>query len=137
LKRLLAIDYGERRIGIALSDPVQIIAFPYIIIDTKKTPLFFSKIAEIVNEQDIEKVIIGIPLDINGKETEKSIQIRNFAKELKQYIDLPIIFWDESYTTQEATKILHLKKKSLKKNKYRLDMIAASLILKDYLANRK
>ncbi|MEA3476160.1 MAG: Holliday junction resolvase RuvX [Candidatus Cloacimonadota bacterium] len=137
MKRLLAIDYGERHIGIALSDPAQLIAFPYLTIDTKKTPLFFSKIAEIVNKQDIEKVILGIPLNTENVETKKSIQIRNFAKELKQYIDLPIIFSDESCTTQEAIKVLHLKKKSLKKNKFRLDMIAASLILKDYLANRK
>jgi len=136
LKRLLAIDYGERHIGIALSDPEQLIAFPYLTIDTRKIPSYFFKIAEIVINQEIEKIINGIPLSTDNNETKKSKQVRDFAKVLERYVDLPIIFWDESFTTQKATKVLNIQKKSLKKNKSKLDMIAASLILKDYLENR-
>ena len=137
MKRLLAIDYGERHIGIALSDSGQLIAFPYLTIDTRKIPLYFIKIAEIVKDQDVGKIVIGIPLNTENIETKKSKQVRDFAKELEKYVHLPIIFWDESYTTQKATEVLNIQKKSLKKNKSKLDMIAASLILKDYLTNRK
>ena len=129
----MAIDYGERHIGIALSDADQLISFPFLTIDTRKTPLYFQKIAEIAKEQDVEKIIVGIPLTTDAKETTKSKKIRTFADKLTQYVDLPIVFCDESYTTKEASRVLHLQKKSLKKNKSKLDMISASIILRDFL----
>jgi putative Holliday junction resolvase len=133
----MSIDYGERHIGIALSDPEQFISFPFLTIDTRKTPSYFQKIAEITKEQDVEKIIVGIPLSIDGKETTKSKKIKAFTDKLAQYVDLPIAFWDESCTTKEASKILSLQRKSIKKNKSKLDMIAASLILRDFLRSQK
>ena len=136
MKRLLAIDYGERHIGIALSDTDQLIAYPYLTIDTRKTPQFFQRIAEITKQQDIEKIIVGLPLNVDNLETKKSKQIKIFTKGLQNFVSLPIIFWDESFTTKKASEVLKIQKKSMKKNKSRLDMIAASLILKDFLQNR-
>ena len=133
----MAIDYGERHIGIALSDSKQLFAFPFLTIDVKKTSSYLEKIAEIVNEQNVGKIIVGIPLSAEDEETYKSKKIRSFAQTLSKYIKLPIIFKDESFTTHRATKVLHSQKKSLKKNKSKLDKIAAALILKDYLDSKE
>ncbi len=129
----MAIDYGERRIGIALSDTEQLIAFPFLTIDTRKNPLYLQKIVQLVLEKKVKKIIIGNPLSIDNKETEKSKDIKIFAGKLAKYLKVPILFWDESLTTHKAIEILHRQKKTIKRNKSKLDMIAASLILKDYL----
>lgn len=132
----MAIDFGERRIGIAISDSDQLFAFPLLTIDVKKSPAFLDKIVKIVNEQEVGKIIVGIPLTVDGKETNKSKQIKKFADKLSKYINIPIEFQDESLTTLYASEVLHLQKKSLKKNKSKLDKIAAALILRNYLESK-
>ncbi len=132
----MAIDFGERRIGIAISDSDQLFAFPLLTIDVKKSPAFLDKIVKIVNEQEVGKIIVGIPLTVDGKETNKSKQIKKFADKLSKYINIPIEFQDESLTTLHASEVLHLQKKSLKKNKSKLDKIAAALILRNYLESK-
>jgi len=133
LKRLLGIDYGERRIGIALSDENQMFPSPYLTIDVKKEQNYFEKIKSIIREKNIGKIIIGNPLTVEGNDTEKSKIIKDFAYKLSKFVDLPIDFWEETRTTQKAEAILKSTKKSLKQNKAKLDKIAASLILEDYM----
>lgn len=133
MKKILAIDFGERRIGIAISDNKHTFAFPRLTIDTEKNSDVFQKIKSIIIDNDIGKVVIGNPVQVDGDDSKKSQQIKNFSKKLKKFIDIPIVFWDESYTTEKAKKILHKSTKSFKENKDKLDQIAASLILEDYL----
>lgn len=133
MNRFLGLDFGERRIGTAVSDESMIFSSPYLTIDVKKNPNYFEKILEIINEKKITKIVIGNPLSVDGQDTSKSKIIKKFAKNLSEFTDLPIVFWDETHTTQKAKKILKLNKKSLKKHKKKLDKIAASLMLEDYM----
>ncbi|MEA2103289.1 MAG: Holliday junction resolvase RuvX [Candidatus Cloacimonadota bacterium] len=133
MKRLLGIDFGERRIGIALSDESMVFSSPYITIDVKKTPDYFKKIHKIIGDKQVTKIVIGNPLNVEGQDTHKSKTIKQFADKLANLIEVPIVFWDETHTTLKAKEILKLNKKSLKKHKKELDKIAASLMLEDYM----
>ncbi|HEX37371.1 MAG TPA: Holliday junction resolvase RuvX [Candidatus Cloacimonetes bacterium] len=133
VKRLMAIDYGERRIGIALSDEEQTISFPYRTIDTRKQPDVMKEIAVLVRDQNVGIIIIGNPTNVEGGDSEKSKVIRNFISKLQNHISIPIKLWDESYTTQAALKVLVQSNRRWKKNRNKVDQIAASLLLKDYL----
>lgn len=136
-KRLIAIDYGERRIGIALSDEEQTISFPYMTIDTRKQPDVMKQIAALVRDQNVGKIVIGNPTNATNEDSEKSKVIRNFVNTLKNHVSIPIELWDESYTTQAALQVLVQSNRRLKKNRNKVDQIAASLILKDYLEHHK
>lgn len=129
----MAVDYGERRIGIALSDEKHIFAFPFLTIDTKKQPDYMQAMADIVKEEEIGKILIGLPTNPSGGETAKAKEVRRFASQLSRHVSVPIIFWDEAYTTQKAQSVLHLQGQSLKKHKEKLDMIAAAKVLEDFL----
>jgi putative Holliday junction resolvase len=133
LKKILAIDYGERHIGIAISDEHHTFAFPLFTIDTRKQPDYIQKIAGVVMKEEIGKILIGLPTSPEGGETGKAKKVRRFADQLSEYVSVPIMFWDEAYTTQKAQSVLHLQGQSLKKHKEKLDMIAATILLEDFL----
>ena len=136
LMRLMSLDYGERRIGIALSDPEQLITFPYRTIDTKKTPDVVKEIVLIIKDQAVGALIVGNPLSANNTDTKKSKQIKKFVAMLSNHVSIPITLWDESYTTRSAIELMNQAHKKLKKNRDKVDQLAASLILKDYLEHR-
>ncbi len=129
----MALDYGERRIGIALSDPDQLITFPYQTIDTKKTPDVVKEIVGIIKEQDVGALIIGNPLNSLGADSKKSKDVKTFITMLSHHISIPITLWDESYTTRAAITLMNRANKKLKKNRDKVDQLAASLLLQDYL----
>lgn len=133
MKKILAIDYGERRIGLALSDEEHAFAFPFLTIDTKRQPDYMREIAHIIIKEGVGKILVGLPVGSAGKETAKAKKIKRFASKLSEYVSIPIVFWDESYTTQKAQSVLHLQGQSLKDHKEKLDMIAAALLLEDFL----
>ena len=129
----MALDYGERRIGIALTDPEQLITFPYHTIDTKKTPDVVKEIVGIVKNQDVGSLIVGNPLNTHGTDSKKSKDIKTFVAMLSNHISIPITLWDESYTTRAAIALMNQANRKLKKNRDKVDQLAASLLLKDYL----
>jgi len=131
LLRLIGIDYGEVRIGIALSDPLQIIAQPYQVI--RNDEYKFSRITKIVKEQKVEKIILGLPVNLAGEDTKKTSEIREFAKQLENHVDIPIIFWDERLTSVEANEKLKQMGYSIKDSRKVIDKVAASIILKSYM----
>jgi len=133
LKRLMALDYGERRIGVALSDPEQLITFPYHTIDTKKTPDVVKEIVGIVKDQDVGFLIVGNPLNPHGTDSKKSKDVKDFIAMLSHHISIPITLWDESYTTKAAVALMNQANKKLKKNRDKVDQLAASVLLQDYL----
>lgn len=132
----MALDYGERRIGIALSDQDQLISFPYQTIDTRKTPDVVRELVKIIKEQKVEFVIVGNPLSNEGADSKKSKDIKAFAGMLSNHISIPIILWDESFTTRQALALMNEANKKIKKNRDTVDQLAASLLLKDYLESR-
>ena len=129
----MALDYGERRIGVALSDPDQLITFPYKTIDTKKTPDVVKEIVGIIKDQDVGVLIVGNPLNLHGGDSKKSQDVKVFIAMLTHHISIPITLWDESFTTRAAVTVLNQANKKLKKNRDKVDQLAASLLLQDYL----
>lgn len=133
--RILAIDYGKKRIGLAISDSKKTIALPMKTIDTRKTETI-AEIKKIVHEYEIEEIVIGLPLLLGGEEGSRAKDVRAFKERLSEVIDLPISFVDERLTTVEATERLR-EYKDPRKDKEKIDAIAAQLILETYLSSRK
>ncbi len=136
--RLIALDYGDKTVGIAMTDLSGKISQPFDTIfrnnpiDVKET---IDKICEIVYKYEVEKVIIGMPYNMDGSEGERAEKTKWFKKKLSKKLDKEIIFYDERLSTFEASNILekgNIKKENRKKY---LDKIAASIILQSYLDN--
>jgi len=135
LYRIMSIDYGAVRVGIAISDPMQIIARPYQVIINNDALL--DDITSIIKKEKIGKIILGLPLNLDGKDTQKTKEVRNFAEKLKKNISIPVILWDERYTTVEANEALQEMGYNFRDSKDVIDKVAASLILRNYLENKK
>jgi putative holliday junction resolvase len=133
LKRLIGIDFGSKRIGIALSDPLRIIASPKQTVPN--APAFVDTLKKMISEYDVEAVVIGMPFNLKGEKSTKAHEVENFILELKKHIDVDIIEWDERYTTATAheTRILMGVKKKDRQDKSKIDQMAAALILQSYL----
>ncbi|OPX25952.1 MAG: Holliday junction resolvase RuvX [Candidatus Cloacimonas sp. 4484_143] len=134
LSRLMGIDYGEKRIGIALSDPLQIIASPFTVIPNNGSEAF-SKINQLVVEENVNLIILGLPLNLAGEDTDKTREVRVFCEKLKNAVKVPVKLWDERYSSAEAKTALKQMGISSRDNKQHIDKIAASIILKDYMDN--
>jgi len=131
--RILGIDYGHVRIGLALTDSLKIIASAYKTLKVKSIKESISDIIEEIKENDVEKIILGLPMGLNGEKTEKTKEVERFYEKLKSKTDLEIIFFDESFSSARAHKIMHQMGKKTGHNKEMVDMIAASVVLQDYL----
>lgn len=132
-KRVLAIDYGIKRIGLALSDPLQLIASPFKTIpnDTQ----LFSELKKIIEEQSVEKIILGFPEHDKGTSTSIVKELEKFKADLEKQTGLQIIFWDETFTSSIAKDrvLLSVNKKSKRRDKGLIDSNAAAIILQEYL----
>ncbi|MBT4333972.1 MAG: Holliday junction resolvase RuvX [Candidatus Cloacimonetes bacterium] len=129
--RLMGIDYGEVRIGLALSDPLQIISQPLKVIGNNGDT--FSEINKIVKSEEVGKIILGLPQNLSGEDTKKTIEVREFAEILKSKVDVPVIFWDERYTSVEANEELKQMGYTIAESRKVVDKVAASIILKSYM----
>lgn len=129
--RVMAIDYGKSRVGIALSDPLGVIAQPLTSIKVKSQKELFRPILKIIQESEVGLIIIGNPLSHKGEATEMSDEISRFIKRLKKRINTEIKLWDERFTSQYAMNILKAMK--IKKQKGLVDQVAASIMLDEYL----
>ena len=132
--RILAIDYGERRTGLAVSDPLGITAQGLPTIETKDSAGIPARVVEIVAETGAERVIIGLPLNMNGTESDQTAAVRAFAAEIETLVDIPVIFRDERLTSVQAHRVMREMGTKTRGNKHVVDRISATLILQDYLA---
>lgn len=131
--RILALDVGERKIGIAISDALGITAQPHEALIRKGKKADFERIKEIVCSMSVSKIVVGLPLNMDGTAGFKSKEIYNFVKELKEELETPVQLWDERLSTIEANRILLQADMSRRKRKRLDDKIAAQLILQSYL----
>lgn len=129
----LGIDYGQKRIGLAISDETELIATPLPVLKVKSFSDAVTKIQRIIKRQKIEEVILGLPLCRKGNETKQSIQTRYFANALESTNGAKVVFRNELFSTKEAEKNL---KKSSKKAKEKKDSEAARIILQEYLDSK-
>lgn len=133
---MLALDYGMRRIGVALSDPTRTIASPLTTLTrrTGKRPPW-AGLREIIEREEVVEIVVGLPLDMSGAEGDWAREVRAFGEELVRRFDLPVRWMDErlsSVRAEEAVRSLGLRKKEREK-KGRVDATAAAIILQDYL----
>jgi len=131
MKKLLGLDYGGKRIGLAISDEMGQIVKPYGIVLNISKRFVVKKIKEICKKEKVGRIIVGLPLSLKGEITVQTKKTKDFAEHLSREIALPIVLEDERLTTKEAEKIL--KKWVAKSKKERLDVLSAVLILKQYL----
>ncbi len=127
--RFIAIDHGAKYIGVAISDPTGIVARPFYTILHKSIKEDVEVIANIIVDQEIGKIILGLPTDSKGSNAQALKRKRRFIYALKSITDLPLLFWDESDSTIRAQQIT----KSSNKMKSTIHSIAAAVILQDYL----
>jgi putative Holliday junction resolvase len=132
----LAIDLGEKNIGTALSDNKGIIAKPHSIIRRKTDEKTFRKLLEICKQKSVEKIIVGIPLTAKK---ERQQQYRSFAAKLQRKTNLPLEFWDETFSTKRAQNMIAFLDDAKKRRKTQThrDDVAAAIILQEYLDHEK
>ncbi|MDI6767471.1 MAG: Holliday junction resolvase RuvX, partial [Bacteroidota bacterium] len=131
--RILGIDFGSVRIGIAISDPIGIIAQGITVI--QNSPNAFDEIKEVIEQYHPVKIVIGMPLNLKGEKGKKAEEVEIFVKELENRFHLEVILADERFTSKIAHRLLQefgVKKKK-RREKERIDKMAAALILQGYL----
>lgn len=130
----MGLDVGEKRIGIALSDPLGLVAQPLEVVKREKA---LERLKEIVLAYGVQEVVVGLPLRPDGSLSLQAQRIWEFARQLEASLGLPVRYWDESFTTHEAERLLLQADQSRKRRKRTKDKVAAALILQGYLEARK
>lgn len=130
---ILGLDIGDARTGVAISDELGIGAHPLCTIQRRSRKAVLAELQELVTTHQVERIVVGLPLQLDGETGTQARKIKQFADKLGQQVNLPIIFWDESFTTVEAAQILRGTRKRRKKRKQVIDQVAAVLILEGYL----
>ncbi len=129
----MALDLGSARVGVAVSDETRLIAQSYGVIKRKSRAEDFARYGRIIAEEKITLLVIGLPTKADGSDSDTAVWIRDYAADLQRQIDVPITFWDESYSTVKAEKSLRQRGKRGKKARQRVDAVAAAFILQSYL----
>jgi len=130
---VLAIDYGSRRIGLAISDPLGIVAQGLQTIEYERLEEALCGIQRIVEEFEVGEVVVGLPLTMKGQEGARAAEVRDFISALQQRLSIRIIPWDERLTSVEAERVIREFGHSPSRTKARVDQLSAILILQNYL----
>jgi putative Holliday junction resolvase len=131
----MAIDYGSKRVGVAITDPLGTIAQPLLTLKRRSDSDLMKRLKCIVEENDIGLILIGNPLSLKGEPTEMSKEIQRFLKKLRRLIDIEVQLWDERYTSKYAAN--RMKSMGLRKIKKDVDRVAASVMLDEYLQSKR
>jgi putative Holliday junction resolvase len=133
LNRILGIDYGDVRVGLALSDLTCTIARPFKTLNYNDMDDLLSQLFKISEENQVNKIVVGIPYNMKGDDTKQTTKVRDFIFILEQKIGYKVDLIDERLTSSEAEKFLHQMNIKTGFNKDKIDKIAASIILQEYL----
>ncbi len=133
MNRILAIDFGDVRVGLALSDLTCTISRPFKTINYINIEDLLNQIFEITKENQVNKIVVGIPYNMKGEDTKQTIKVREFVSALENKMDYKIDLIDERLTSSEAEKFMHQMNIKTGHNKDKIDKIAASIILQEYL----
>ena len=134
--RILAIDYGSRRMGLAVSDLLGITSQGIETLQRKNKRNDFSRLGQVIREYDVREIVLGNPLRMSGAEGIQSEKVAGFAEELRQRFKLPVHLWDERLTSAEANRLLREAELSIQKRAQAVDRMAAVLILQSFLQAR-
>ena len=136
MNRILALDYGDKRIGLAISDPMQIIAKPFKIVENSTNENILIELNEIIKEYEVEQVVVGLPITLKNKYSAQTKKVIDFIEFLKKNISIPIHPYDERLSSKIA--IQSLVKQGIKTgyNKEEIDKTAAAIFLQNYLDDK-
>lgn len=137
MSRIIGLDVGEKRIGVALSDELAIAAHPFTVIVRDGLEKDLRKIEEIFQEYSVAGIVVGLPLNMNGTIGESAKRVLSFTDSLKKKLPVSVETWDERLTTVSSEKVLLEADLSRQKRKKVIDKVAATLLLQCYLDNRR
>lgn len=135
--RIMALDVGERRIGVAVSDPLGLTAQAHSVVSRRRPETDFEEIARLADELGVERIVVGLPRNLNGTEGPSAARSREFSSSLTRKVQIPVELYDERLTTVEAENILLESDMSRRKRRAVIDKVAAALILEGYLHRRE
>ncbi len=136
--RVLGIDYGTRRVGLALSDPLGIIAQP--IDAVKQSSELMAEIRQVVERERVHTVVVGMPLNLKGQAAQTAQEVQKFVEQLRAELSMEVATWDERFTTtiaQQTMITMGTKKKERQQKNGRIDSMAAAVMLQNYLDSKK
>jgi putative Holliday junction resolvase len=134
MNRILGLDFGRARIGVAISDELQMLAHPLETIPANEE--LASRVAEIVREKQVDHVVAGIPRQMNGQIGTAATEVLEFVEKLRAILPCPVVTWDERLTTVAAHRALRDAGKKTRHTRAYVDQVAAQMILQSYLDRR-
>jgi len=134
MNRILGLDFGRARIGVAISDELQMLAHPLETIPANEEPA--PRVAEIVREKQVEHVVVGIPRQMDGQVGTAATEVIEFVEKLRAILPCPVVTWDERLTTVAAHRALRDAGKKTRHTRAYVDQVAAQMILQSYLDRR-
>ena len=135
--RIMAIDYGDARTGIAISDATGLLAGFTTVIHSRKSDVVVEEIRKLIAQHGVEELVMGFPRNMDGTEGPRAALYKEFAGQVEEATGLSPVLWDERRTTVEAHNILHASGKKMKQHKKNVDAVAATLILEGYLTFKR
>lgn len=135
--KIMAVDFGDARTGLAVCDRTEFLASPVGIVEERSFNECAKKVAYMSKQYEVGEIVIGYPKNMNGSIGPRAEKCELFANAVREFVDIPVILWDERSTTVSAINILNKTNTRGKKRKEVLDSVAAVLILESYLAYRK
>ncbi|MFY9842499.1 MAG: Holliday junction resolvase RuvX [Terriglobales bacterium] len=133
LRRILALDVGSKRIGVAISDPLGITAQGLETIQRQNKRRDMGALGQLVARYEVREIVVGLPLRLSGAEGTQSEKMRRFADDLRAHFDVTVHLWDERWTSTEANRLLRETDLSIKKRGQAVDRMAAILILQSWM----
>lgn len=134
--RVLALDVGGRRIGVAVSDPLRILARSVGVVEYKSTAEGVAAVVDLVREWDVSTIVVGDPRSMDGTIGQQAREVEAFVAELEQALRVSVVLWDERLSTVSAARFLHEQGLDARAQRSRIDAAAAAVILQDYLNSR-
>ena len=135
--RIMAIDYGDARTGVAISDAMGLLAGFTTVIHSRKSEVVQEELVKLIAAHKVEELVMGFPRNMDGTEGPRADLYREFAAQLEEKSGMSVHLWDERRTTIEAHQILHAGGKKMKQHKNTVDAVAATLILEGYLTRKR
>lgn len=136
MARILGIDFGAKRLGLAISDESYTLASPLAVYERTDQEHDLKFLSNLISQYQITEIVLGLPLNMDGSLSEKAQQVLEFKRLLEEHLKLPVVTFDERLTTAEAERVLLQANMSRRKRKQRRDALAAVLILQGYLSSK-
>jgi len=131
--RVLALDHGTKRIGVAVSDELRVIATPLEFIPAEPFAGFLARLKELVQEKEVELILVGLPRNMDGSYGPAALKVQEFVTVLKETISQPIKMWDERLTSAQANRFLIAANVRRSQRRQKVDQTAAAILLQSYL----